>query len=189
MTTRVLDQPVFWKCLRRPRVYATPRVFARPLFSKCLRTPTCLRDDACLRPTSLLEVSPHAHVSTRRRVSSTNQSSGSVSARPRVYATTRVLDQPVFWKCLRTPSCLRDDACLRQTHLGEVCLRDDACLHQACVRKVSSDTHMASLGDGSCPEQCAPEVQLGTRVSSLWEAASPGMYLQKPLCLCLPCVC
>ena len=93
-----------------PRVFATMSVFARPVFARCLRTPTCFRDDASFRPTCLREMSSPAHVSSRRRVSSPDLSSGSVVARPCVFATTRVLAPPVCGTCLRPSTCLRDDA-------------------------------------------------------------------------------
>ena len=107
----------------RPRVFATTRVFARRVFGKCLRTPTRLRHDAGLRPTCLWEMSSHAHPSSPRRGSSPDVSLGSVFARPRVFATTRVFARPVFGKCLRTPTCLRDDAGLRPTCLRRLSAR------------------------------------------------------------------
>ena len=173
-TMSVFARPVFGTCLRTPRVFATTRVFGRPVFGKYLRPPTCLRDDAGLRPTCLWDVSSHAHVSSRRSGSSLDLSSGSVFARPRVFATTRVFARPVFRKYLRPPTCLRDDAGLRPTCLQEVsspthvssrrrgsspdlslgvfgtrlrpptCLRDDACPRPTCLWDVSSHAHVSS---------------------------------------------
>ena len=96
-------------------------------------------------------MSSRAHVSSRRRVysqrcvSSPDLSSGSVFARPRVFADlslgsgfarpcvfamTRLFARPVFRKCLRPPMCLHDDAHLRQT----------------CLRGVFSRSHVSSRG-------------------------------------------
>ena len=96
----------------------------------------CLRDDAFLRLACLREVSSPAHASSRRRVSSPELSSGSVFARPCVFATTPVFPRPVFGKCLGDDTCLRDDACLRLT----------------CLREVSSPSHVSSRRRLSLPD-------------------------------------
>ena len=170
-------------------------------------SPTCLRDDAGVRPACLRVVSSTAHVSSRRRVSSPDLSSGSVFARPRVFATMRVFDRPGFGTCHRPPTCLRDDACPRPT-----CLRDvSSHAHVSSRRRVPSrDLSSATVlkrehgfttgsalawavRSGSVfghPPVFAPrnvfdgDVSSDAHVSSL---SSPGKCLPTPRCLRRPC--
>ena len=157
----------------RPGVFATMNVFARPVFGKRLRLPRCRSEDVCLRPTRLREVSSPAYAWP-------DPSSGSVFARPRVFAMTRVLARLVFGKRLRPPTCLREDACIRST----------------CLRQLSSRAHMASLLEVRSrsvfgrPRVIAPRSVFAGNVSPDVHVSSlswPGMCLLTPQSLRTPC--
>ena len=97
-------------------------------------------------------------MSSRRRRSSPDVSSGSVFARPCVFATTRVFAWPVFGKCIRDPTCLRDDACLRRT----------------CLREVSSRRHVSSRRRLSSPDLSSGRV-FARPMSSRRRVPSPDL--------------
>ena len=109
-------------------------------------------------------------------VPSPDPSSGSVFARlcvfatTRVFATTHVFARRVFGKCLRTPMCLCNDTCLRL----------------ACLREVSSPSHVSSRRRASSPDLSSGSVFALPRVFTTTPVfARPvfGKCLHPPMCL------
>ena len=115
---------------------------------------------ACLGPTCLGAVSLHAHVSSRRRV----------------------FARPVFWKCLRRPTCFRDDASLRQTCLQQV----SSYTRVGSLRKVSRASAVCSGSVFGRPRAFAPRSVFARHVSSdahVTLLSSPSMRLLTCKCL------
>ena len=152
---------------------------------------TCLRGDECVRPTCLRDVSSHAHVSSRRRGSSPDLSSGSVFARPcvfattrvfarhvfacpRVFATTRVLARPVLGACLRTP-CVFATMRVLARPVFKNCLRPPTCVFAKpgfgkCLRPPTC------LRDDACPRPtCFRNLSPHAHVSSRQSGSSPDL--------------
>ena len=81
----------------RPHVFTTMTmsVFARPAFARCLPAPICLCGDACVRNAACLHLNCLREVSSRP-MCLCRPVVGSVFARPRVLATTRVFACHVY---------------------------------------------------------------------------------------------